>query len=278
MAKSEKTSQFLNLKIKSIMNKKNVIFIISLLGLLVILYSYFIETSWIETTNHQISLNSNSSKKIKVIQISDLHTTGLGQIEEKFLKIINSLKPDYIFITGDIATPGGTSAKYEDVLKKIKAKRNVFYIPGNWEDWEPIPDLQNILKRNGIVDLTNKTIKLDENLWLVGFADAPTGSPDIKIIENIPKNSKIISIFHSPIFFKEVSNLIDLAFVGHTHGGQIRLPFIGAIALPPGSANFDQGWFRKNRAQMYVNRGIGTSIVPLRFMCRPEISVFEIKF
>jgi predicted MPP superfamily phosphohydrolase len=215
---------------------------------------------------------------VKVIQISDLHTKGLGRIEEKFLTVINNEKPEYVFITGDIATPGGTNTGYENLLKKIKAKNKVFYIPGNWEDWEPIPDLQNILKRNGIINLTNKTIKLDENLWLVGFADAPTGNPDLKILDNIPKNSKIISIFHSPIFFNEVSNLIDFAFVGHTHGGQIRLPFLGAIALPPGSENFDQGWFLKNRAKMYVNRGIGTSIVPLRFLCRPEISVFEIKY
>ena len=241
-------------------------------------YSYFIETNWLEITRHQVNLNTHSNKKLKIVQISDLHTKGIGNIEEKVIKTLEHEKPDFIFLTGDIAIPGGTNSGYEKVLKELKAKKAIYYIPGNWEDWEPIPDLSNILTRNHIVDLTNKTIKIDENLWLAGFADAPTGNPDLRILKNIPNDSKIISIFHSPIFFDEVSNSIDLAFAGHTHGGQIRLPLIGAIALPPGSGDYDQGWFQKTRAKMYVSRGVGTSIVPLRLLCRPEISIFEINY
>lgn len=260
------------------MKRKNVIFFTTLLGIFTFTYACFIETNWLEITHHQIKLNANANRKLKIIQISDLHTKGIGTIEEKVIKTIQIENPDFIFLTGDIATPGGTNSGYEKVLKELKAKKAIYYIPGNWEDWEPISDLQNILIRNQILDLTNKTIKLDENLWLAGFADAPTGNPDLNILKNIPSSSKTISIFHSPIFFDEISNLIDLAFTGHTHGGQIRLPFIGAISLPPGSGDYDQGWFQKNRAKMYVNRGIGTSIVPLRFLCRPEISVFEISY
>ncbi len=134
------------------------------------------------------------------------------------------------------------------------------------------------MKRNQIIDLTNKVAKLDDNLWLAGFADAPTGNPNLSVLNSIPKNSKIISIFHSPIFFKEIASLVDLAFSGHTHGGQIRLPFFGAISLPPGSDQYEQGWFQNNRARMYVNRGLGTSIIPIRLFCRPELSVFEISY
>ena len=74
---------------------------------------------------------------------------------------------------------------YEKLLKEIRAKKAIYYIPGNWEDWEPITDLPNILKRNNIIDLTNISIKLDEKLWLAGFADAPTGNPDLSILKNI---------------------------------------------------------------------------------------------
>lgn len=260
------------------MLRKNLIFNFTLLSLLILGYSYFIETNWLEITRHQINLKVNSNKKLKIVQISDLHTKGISTIEEKVIKTVQREKPDIIFLTGDIATPGGTNSGYEEVLKELIAKKAVYYIPGNWEDWEPILDLSDILKRNNIIDLTNKTLMLDNNLWLAGFADAPTGNPDLRILKNIPSDSKIISIFHSPIFFDEVSNSIDLAFTGHTHGGQIRLPLIGTIALPPGSGNYDQGWFQKNRATMYVNRGIGTSIVPFRFLCRPEISIFEISY
>lgn len=260
------------------MKKKNIILFLTLIGGMTLGYAYFIETNWLEITRHQIYLKSNSNKKLKIIQISDLHTKGIGSIEKKMIEAVQNEKPDFIFLTGDIATPGGTNFGYEKVLKEIKAKKSIYYIPGNWEDWEPITDLPNILKRNNIIDMTNKSIRLDEKLWLTGFADAPTGNPDLSILKTIPYVDKIISIFHSPIFFDEVSNSIDLAFAGHTHGGQIRLPLIGSIALPPGSGDYDQGWFAKNRAKMYVNRGIGTSIVPLRFFCRPEISIFEINY
>lgn len=260
------------------MKRKNLVFILAILSVITLGYSYFIENNWLEITRHQINLKANSNKKLKIIQISDLHTKGIGSIEEKVIEAVQSENPDFIFLTGDIATPGGTNSGYEKVLKEIRAKKAIYYIPGNWEDWEPITDLPNILKRNNIIDLTNISIKLEEKLWLAGFADAPTGNPDLSIFKNIPNDSKIISIFHSPVFFDKISSLIDLAFTGHTHGGQIRLPLIGAIALPPSSGDYDQGWFQKNRAKMYVNRGIGTSIVPLRFLCRPEISVFEISY
>ncbi len=278
MRKSENYFQDDFYKIKFFMKRKNVILLLTLIGGMTLGYAYFIETKWLEITRHQINLKSNSNKKLKIIQISDLHTMGIGTIEEKMIEVVQSEKPDFIFLTGDIATPGGTNFGYEKVLKEMKAQKSIYYIPGNWEDWEPITDLPNILKRNNIIDLTNKSIRLDEKLWLTGFADAPTGNPDLSILKNIPNDSKIISIFHSPVFFDKISSLIDLAFTGHTHGGQIRLPLIGAIALPPGSGDYDQGWFQKNRAKMYVNRGIGTSIVPLRFLCRPEISVFEISY
>ena len=278
MRKSENHFQDEFCKIKFIMLRKNLVFILALLSVMTLGYTYFIESNWLEITRHQINLKTNSSKKIKIIQISDLHTKGIGTIEEKVIKTVQSEKPDIIFLTGDIATPGGTNLGYENVLKELKAKKAIYYIPGNWEDWEPISDISDILKRNNIIDLTNKTTMIDKKLWLAGFADAPTGNPDLRILKNIPNDSKIISIFHSPIFFDEVSNSTDLAFAGHTHGGQIRLPLIGSIALPPGSGNYDQGWFQKSRAKMYVNRGIGTSIVPFRFLCRPEISFFEISY
>lgn len=260
------------------MKKKHILIILLLLGISLFSYSFFIEVNWIEVTHHQIRLSPLSSKHLKIVQISDLHTTGIHSLEQKVISITKEEKPDLIIITGDIATPGGTRAGYENVLKNFSAPLGVYYVPGNWEDWEPITDLQNILQRNQITDLTNKAKRLDKNLWLVGFADSPTGNPDLKIIETLPKNSRIISIFHSPIFINEVKNKVDYAFVGHTHGGQIRFPFIGPIALPPGSDDFDQGWFEAGRTKMYVSRGIGTSILPFRFLCRPEISVFELFF
>lgn len=260
------------------MKKKLIIALASISGSLILAYGIFIEPLWLEVTHHQININFKPSKKIKIIQITDLHTKGLGEIEQKVISKTKEEKPDIIFLTGDIATPNGTYNGYEEVLKRLKAPLGVYYIPGNWEDWEPIPNLKKILQKNNITDLTNLSIRLDSNLWLTGFADAPTAVPELKILKNIPKDAKILSIFHSPAFFKEINSKVDYAFAGHTHGGQIRIPFWGAISLPPGSDHYDHGWFHEKRAKMYVSRGIGTSIIPMRFLCRPEISVFEIRY
>ena len=259
--------------------KRNIILILlTLFGLSLFIYGYFVEANWLEVTRHKITLSINPKTTIKIIQVSDLHTRGLKTLEKKVITQIQNEQPDFIFITGDIATPGGSNSGYEEVLKNLKSKKGSYFIPGNWEDWEPISGLDSILKRNQIIDLTNKVAKLDDNLWLAGFADAPTGNPNLRVLNSIPKNSKIISIFHSPVFLKEIAKQVDLAFSGHTHGGQIRLPFFSAISLPPGSDQYDQGWFQNNRARMYVNRGIGTSIIPIRLFCRPELSVFEISY
>jgi predicted MPP superfamily phosphohydrolase len=260
------------------MNTKIKILSLVLLGILFLIYCIFIETNWLEVTHHQIHLNLNPTKKIKIIQISDLHTKGLGFLERNVISKIQEEKPDIIFITGDIATPGGTVSGYNDILRELKAQTGVYFIPGNWEDWEPISDLQSLLQKNNIIDLSNKTVKLDSNLWMVGFADALTGSPDLSILNSIPKDDKILSFFHTPSFFKEVNQKVDFAFAGHTHGGQFRIPFLGAVILPPGSDHFEQGWFQQSRARMHVSRGLGTSILPMRFLSRPELGVFEIQY
>jgi predicted MPP superfamily phosphohydrolase len=82
-----------------------------------------------------------------------------------------------------------------------------------------------------------------------------------------------IALFHSPEYFDQIAPTIDLAFAGHTHGGQVNAPLAGALWLPPGSGRFVEGWYSSANAKLYVSRGVGTSIAPLRFLCRPEIAV-----
>jgi len=130
-----------------------------------------------------------------VAHITDLHTKGLGKIEQKLLDTLQSEKPDIIFLTGDISTPGGTIKGYEEVLSKLKAPLGVYFVQGNWEYWEPINELGRILKKNEIVDLTNKSQKLNKDLWLIGLDDQLAGSPNLEVYNNIPKDARILSLF-----------------------------------------------------------------------------------
>jgi predicted MPP superfamily phosphohydrolase len=210
--------------------------------------------------------------------VTDLHTKGLGAVEQKLMAAIKEKNPDMIVITGDLATPGGTTKGYEDVLAQLKAPLGVYFVQGNWEYWEPVKELKDIFSRLGIKDLTNKILKLNESLWLAGLDDELAGSPDISVLGDIPENKKVISIFHSPALFKKISDKIDLAFAGHSHGGQIRIPWFGPLWTPEGTSEFDSGWYQRGRASMYVSRGIGNSILPIRFNCKPEVAFIKVEF
>jgi predicted MPP superfamily phosphohydrolase len=90
---------------------------------------------------------------------------------------------------------------------------------------------------------------------------------------------QLLFLFFIPhIFFEKIAHETHLAFAGHTHGGQFRIPLIGSIWLPPGSGKYDQGWWSMNKAKMYVSRGIGTSVLPIRFNCSPELAFIDIRY
>lgn len=248
-----------------------------LIPIFILIYSTCFEPYQLESSFHEVTIGK-SGKGLLVAHVTDLHTDGLEAIELKLMDSIGANKPDIIFITGDIATPGGTAKGYEDVLSKFKAQLGVYFIQGNWEYWEPIKELRNILKKTNIVDLTNKNIHIKDDLWLVGLDDELAGSPDIEAYEKIPKKSKILSIFHSPVLFESINNKTDLAFAGHSHGGQVRLPVIGSLWTPEGTGKYDSGWYKEGQAKMYVSRGIGNSILPIRFNCKPEIAYIKVNY
>lgn len=240
-------------------------------------YAVYNHTNTLEITYHRIEL-AKKKRKLTIAHVSDLHTKGMGTLEKRVIDTINDAKVDLIVITGDIATPNGTLEGYKSVLKNFRAPKGVYYIPGNWEYWEPIHELLTILKENNIIDLTNKTQKINENLWLIGFDDSEEGSPELNIISNLPSSDVKIGIFHSPQFFDEVFTHTNLNLAGHSHGGQIRFPFIGPLFLPAGVGEYDQGWFEKGKSKLFVSRGIGTSILPIRFFCSPELTIIEVYY
>jgi predicted MPP superfamily phosphohydrolase len=250
---------------------------ILLIPVFALIYSSCFEPYQLESTFHEATIGE-SGKSLLFAHVTDLHTNGLGKLELKLIDAILSEKPEIILITGDIATPGGTAKGYEDVLSKLKAPLGVYFVQGNWEYWEPIKELRDILKKTHIVDLTNKSTQIKDNLWLAGLDDELAGSPELSTYENIPKKSKIISMFHSPALFTSINNKTNLAFAGHSHGGQIRLPFIGALWTPEGTGKYHSGWFKEGQAKMYVSRGLGNSILPIRFNCRPEIAFIKVNY
>lgn len=237
---------------------------------LILIYSFFIEPNWIETNYFEFEISID--RTITIAQLSDIHIVKFGNLEEKVITILNQKQPDVIVITGDLVSRNGKRNEYKKFLSKLSAPLGVFYVKGNWEHWNPVKDFLALLNETKVELLNNENKKIYKNIYLIGFDDAYEGRVDIESsLFNIPKNAFKIGLFHSPKFFEQIFNKIDLAFSGHSHGGQIQIPFLGPIITPYGTGTFSNGWFEKNGSKMYVNRGIGTSILNVRLFSRPEV-------
>ena len=135
-------------------------------------------------------------------------------------------------------------------------------------------DERAFYQRNGARLLSNEVHELRPGVWLAGFDDVYS-DPNAGALGQIPSGAFVIALFHSPTYFDAIAGRVDLALAGHTHGGQVRLPFVSPW-LPPGSGRYVAGWYEAGGSKLYVSRGIGTSMLPLRFRCRPELALITV--
>ncbi|MEK6705859.1 MAG: metallophosphoesterase [Bdellovibrionota bacterium] len=250
--------------------------IIVLVPAFLFIYARWIEPNWIEVTEHRIP--AKVDRPLKILQLSDVHTNGLATRELKVLRIIKQQKPDAIVISGDTAPDGGNWSGARAFLERLRAPLGVFLIRGNWEHWNPDSAELQMYRDAGITFLNNDSRQISRKVWIVGIDDPFAGSPDLQQaflqVPHIPNDVFKIVLFHSPAYFDSIKQHIDLGLSGHTHGGQVRLPFFRPFFLPDGSGDYLAGWYNKGSSRMYVSRGVGNSIAEFRFYCRPEISVF----
>lgn len=240
-------------------------------------YARWVEPRWIEVTHHHIQ--ANIERPFKIVQLSDLHTYEFGPRETKVLDILHAENPDVILISGDTISNGGDWKSVGILLKQLRAPFGVFIVRGNWEHWRPDPAELKTYQDSNVIFLNNEAQSLSANIWVVGIDDALSGEPDKrKAFKNVPPEAFRIALFHSPSYFDSLDDQrVDLGLAGHTHGGQIRLPFLPPFWLPEGSGNYVESWYTRGSNRMYVSRGVGNSILEFRFACRPEISVFYLE-
>ena len=245
---------------------------ILLIALLCLADGLLLEPYALVVTRHDAT--GGKGAKVKIAHLSDLHTKGQGRLELAVLEVLEREKPDVIVISGDTVDAVESYVPAATVLAQMHAPLGVYMVNGNWENWRPAKDGRGYVAASKAKLLLNESVELRPGLWLAGFDDASSGTPSIqRAMRNVPADSFVIGLFHSPDFFERLPDRIRLAFAGHTHGGQVRLPFLGALWRPPGSGRYDNGWYTHDHARMYVSRGIGTSILPVRFRCAPELAI-----
>ncbi|HEY2038362.1 MAG TPA: metallophosphoesterase [Edaphobacter sp.] len=229
----------------------------------------------------------------RIVQISDIH---LDEFTEPFflehvVHQINDLKPDLVLVTGDFVTRGSLTfidshhAAYRcaEILSTLKTPQ-VYTILGNHDVGVSASLVIEALHSTKIPVLVNEHVPIERagsRLWLCGTDDA-TRRPDLDLTLPEKPDGPVILMVHEPDYADVLvkhprGNLVDLMLSGHSHGGQVRIPFYGPLILPPMGQKYVMGHFQFGAMQLYVNRGLGAVGLPFRFACPPELTVLTLQ-
>ncbi|HEX6771251.1 MAG TPA: metallophosphoesterase [Acidobacteriaceae bacterium] len=232
---------------------------------------------------------------LRIAQVSDIHYDQYSEpyFIREMVRRINALNPEIVVLTGDFVSsgllPNQISARLSypcgEILGGIRCAHR-FASLGNHDVLVGWPVVVDALKVQGIPTLVDSYVPFERNgsrLWFAGIRSSLDDSPDLgkALPAAAGPNEPIILLAHEPDFAVEVvkRNKVDLMLSGHTHGGQIRLPFIGTprMMLAKGGQRFVHGHFNIGPMQLYVNRGIGTVKIPARVLCPPEITLITLQ-
>ena len=273
-------------------------------------YATQVEPRWIELVRVKVRLPRlpKALHGFTVVHLSDLHLGPCVGAEDvrRSVAIANALGADLIALTGDFVY---RSARYAEAcareLAALRARYGIYAVLGNHDVWTDPDAVAESLRRAGVRVLRNERQALrvgSTRLWLIGVEDVGVtgftafglissisrsdfkalwkGAHDafLRALEGLPLGETRLLLVHNPDFAEMVEGRVDLVLAGHTHGGQVRLPLVGAPIVPSCyGQKYAAGLVRAGGTQVYVNRGIGAIGLPMRFLCRPEVTLIVLE-
>ena len=232
----------------------------------------------------------------RIAQVSDLHNTEFGEGNSKLIGLLSQTEPDIIVLTGDLIDSRQTDIEIALSFARDAMKiAPVYFVSGNHEarvsEYE---DLKMGLAEAGVIVLENQKVEITrdgEAITLMGiddpsfqesylFGDAESVAKQAIEMLQSESDGYTVLLSHRPELFElYVKTGMDLVFSGHAHGGQFRLPFLGGLAAPNQGffPEYDAGLFSEGITNMIVSRGVGNSIIPIRFNNRPEIVLVTLR-
>lgn len=229
--------------------------------------AFFAEPGWLRVRH--FDLNPNPS--CRFVYFSDLHYKGDADYGAKVVQTINRLEPDFVCFTGDLVEEARFAPAALEFVSQIK--RPVYGCPGNWDyvSGANFLDYEKAFRTTGGEWLEDKGVVLAQHeLQLIGL-----GMHGEHVLPP-PQPMRRILLVHYPMRADRLDNRYDLILAGHSHGGQVRIPFFGAIVLPYGVGRYQLGYYESLGGPLYVNAGLGTYMIPVRFNCRPELTVVRL--
>ena len=277
-----------------------VLWIVLAIGAAVLLYAMFIERNWFAVRTHRIPCLPEGTSTKTILHLSDLHLRAPQRRKRAFLKRLARVEPDLLIATGDFIGDGSSNAETVDAVTAIHSRQASLYVLGSNDYYAPRPKnpLRYFTKKRrlvlgkpnpwrGLVEaldargwrLINNTAVQIDGIDVVGLDDEHIGRADLTVARARDGDGFRLAVAHSPDVAEHLARLgYDLIVCGHTHGGQVCIPWFGAIVtnsnLPRRMA---RGVHRLGDAWLHVSAGLGTSMyAPFRMACRPEVCVLEL--
>ncbi len=231
-----------------------------------------------------------------IVQLSDFHYGELCAIPiRRAVEIVKKLQPDMVVLTGDFITvplwshflrdrsqPANDAEPCTRMLRELRPAAGMFAALGNHDVNSDGRWITEIIESNGIPVLRNRSIPIEKGgarFWLAGVDDVLEGKPDLDLtLQSVPSAEPVILLAHEPDFADQAARYpIDLQLSGHSHGGQIWLPVVGAPWLPLLGREYPRGLRKIGNLTLYTNIGLGTIRLPIRLNCPPEITLLTLR-
>ncbi|MDT7605328.1 MAG: uncharacterized protein QOF61_3325 [Acidobacteriota bacterium] len=249
----------------------------------------FAEPTMLAVERHEILLRRlpRALDGLRVVQLSDIHNgpfTAPGQIE-RAVEVANSLKPDLVALTGDyVSHEREYAAPCAEILGKLEARCGVYAILGNHDHWTDAALITDLFRAEGIKVLVNEGMRFEHPdragaaFWLAGVDDTMVGLEDLPLALAGSRDDEMkLLLAHNPLALRRAARAgVDLMLSGHTHGGQVTWRSERSASGRP-RRRLLRGLGRQGATQIYVSRGLGTVVLPVRYGCLPEVALLELR-
>jgi predicted MPP superfamily phosphohydrolase len=243
-------------------------------------YAWRIEPYRLEVTHTRVA-TAKLTRPVRIVQISDVHSDPEQRLEDRLPDVIAGEHPDLIVFTGDALNGPGGLDHFRGLMKRLAAIAPTYAVRGNWDVW--YWSQLDLFGGTGAVELTSTAVRAPltgAEVWIAGVpVEGQRRIP--RVLATVPAGAISVLLFHYPDEIGPASAMgVDLYLAGHTHGGQVALPWYGALlTYSRFDKRFESGRYQVGATTLYVNRGIGMEggkAPRIRFCARPEVSVIDL--
>jgi uncharacterized protein len=271
---------------------RKLVLILALVGLALGVWVFAAEPAYLRVREVPLEIPGWPAARAgtRIAVLADLHVGSPFNGIEKLREVVgrtNAARPDLILIAGDLVIDGVAGGRWVSPetlapeLGRLRAPLGVYAVLGNHDWWLGAPRVQRALERAGIPVLEDRAVWIARGgppFWLVGISDFWEGPHDVgKALAGATDGSPALAFTHNPDIFPEIPARVSLTLAGHTHGGQVRIPLIGRPIVPSRyGERYAIGHVTEGGRHLFVTPGLGTSIIPVRFLVPPEISIVQL--